>query len=65
LRQAGRSAFSQSSQRVITLRPGFDWDVRITMMPGVTVRVHDAYIAGERVFHAMLFGLMPLVNPQG
>lgn len=35
-----------SDQLVITRRPGFDWDGRVKMMPGLTVRVHDAYVAG-------------------
>ena len=54
-----------STQRVITQRPGFDWEARITMMPGLTVRVHDAYIAGEGILHASLFGLVSLVNLVG
>lgn len=54
-----------STQRVITQRPGFDWEGRIAMMPGLSVRVHDAYIAGEGVLHASLFGLVSLVNLRG
>lgn len=54
-----------STQRVITRHPGFDWEGRIEMMPGLTVRVHDAYIAGEGVLHATLFGLVSLVNLRG
>jgi len=54
-----------STQRVITQRPGFDWEGRIAMMPGLTVRVHDAYIAGEGILHASLFGLLSLVNLRG
>jgi hypothetical protein len=54
-----------STQRVVTQRPGFDWDARIAMMPGVTVRVHDAYIAGEGLLHAALFGLVPLAEVRG
>ena len=46
-----------SSQRVVTRRPGFDWDARIAMLPGVTVRVHDAYVNGEGMLHAALFGM--------
>jgi hypothetical protein len=41
-----------SDQKVVTQRPGFDWDGRVAMMPGVPVRVHDAYVAGEGVLHA-------------
>lgn len=54
-----------STQRVITQKPGFDWEGRIAMMPGLAVRVHDAYIAGEGILHASLFGLVSLVNLRG
>jgi hypothetical protein len=54
-----------STQRVIAQRPGFDWEARIEMMPGLTGRVHDAYIAGEGILHATLFGLVSLVNLRG
>jgi hypothetical protein len=54
-----------STQRVITQRPGFDWEGWIAMMPGLTVRVHDAYIAGEGMLHASLFGLVSLVDLRG
>jgi hypothetical protein len=51
-----------STQRVITRRPGFDWDARIARMPGVSVRVHDAYIAGRGTLQAAVFGLLSVVN---
>ena len=54
-----------STQRVIARRPGFDWEGRIQMIPGLTARVHDAYIAGEGVLQATLFGLVPLANLRG
>ena len=54
-----------SKQRVIVRRPGFDWDARIRMAPGVNVYVHDAYVAGEGILHAALFGLATLVNMRG
>ena len=54
-----------SIQRVITKRPGFDWEARIEMLPGVAARVHDAYISGEGLLHASLFGLMSIVNLRG
>jgi hypothetical protein len=54
-----------STQRVITQRPGFDWEGRIAMMPGLTVHVHDAYVAGDGILHASLFGLFSLVNLRG
>lgn len=54
-----------SDQMVVAQRPGFDWNGRIAMMPGLRVRVHDAYIAGEGLLHASLFGLFSLVNVCG
>jgi hypothetical protein len=54
-----------SDQKVVTQRPGFDWDGRVAMMPGVPVRVHDAYVAGEGVLHASLLGLFPVVDLRG
>jgi hypothetical protein len=54
-----------STQRFVTHRPGFDWDARIAMMPGISVRVHDAYVAGEGILHAALFGLVTLVDMRG
>ena len=54
-----------STQRVVTRRPGFDWDARVLMMPGLPVHVHDAYIAGEGLLHAAVFGLVSMVNQRG
>ena len=51
-----------STQRVVTQRPGFVWDGRITMLPGIAVRVHDAYVAGEGILHPALFGLVTLAD---
>ena len=54
-----------SKQRVIVQRPGFDWDARVRMMPGLVVRVHDAYVAGEGMLHAELFGLLTVADLRG
>ena len=51
-----------SQQRVITQRPGFDWDARVMMFPGVPVHVHDAYIAGTGLLHGAVLGLLTVVN---
>ncbi len=51
-----------SQQRVITQRPGFDWDARVMMFPGVPVHVHDAYIAGAGLLHGAVLGLLSVVN---
>jgi hypothetical protein len=55
----------KSTQRVVTQRPGFAWEGRIRMLPGLSVRVHDAYIAEEGILHASLFGLVSLVSLRG
>ena len=54
-----------STQLVVTRRPGFDWDGRISMLPGLPVRVHDAYVAGEGILHATLLGLITLADLRG
>ena len=54
-----------STQRVVTQRPGFDWEARIEMMPGLAARVHDAYIVGEGILQASLFGLISLASLRG
>jgi hypothetical protein len=54
-----------SEQQVITQHPGFDWNGRVVMLPGIPVLVHDAFIAGEGILNAALFGLFSLVNLRG
>src|SRR4030042_3774290 len=54
-----------STQRVGTHRPGFDWDGRVAMMPGLPVRVHDAYVAGEGILHASVLGLVSVAKLRG
>lgn len=49
-------------QRVVTQRPGYFWDARIMMFPGVAVRVRDAYVAGEGILQAAVLGLFPVAN---
>jgi hypothetical protein len=36
-----------SDQKVVARPPGFDWDGRVAMMPGLPVRVHDAYVGAK------------------
>src|SRR4028118_1166141 len=54
-----------SDQVVVTQRPGFGWDGHVAMIPGVPVRVHDAYVAGEGILQASLLGLFPVVDMRG
>lgn len=52
----------QSDQMVTTRRPGFDWNARIALIPGVPALAHDAYVAGEGILRVSLLGLVPLVE---
>ena len=54
-----------SRQRVTTRRPGFLWDARIAMLPGLTVRVVDSYIVGSGLLRAALQGLVTMADMQG
>lgn len=54
-----------SLQRVTTRRPGFLWDARISMLPGVAVRVVDSYIAGNGLLKASIQGLFTMADMQG
>jgi len=54
-----------SRQRVVTRSPGFVWDRTVAMLPGLPVRVHDAYIAGEGILHPAILGRFTLVDLRG
>ena len=54
-----------SRQRVVTRRPGFVWDGKVAMLPGLNVRVHDAYVAGEGMLHPAILGVFPLIDVRG
>ncbi len=54
-----------SRQRVVTRRPGFLWDAKIAMLPGVTVHVVDSYIAGKGLLRAAIQGLFTMADIQG
>jgi hypothetical protein len=51
-----------ASQRVVTRRPGFGWNARIAMIPGMPVFVQDAYVGGEGILRVALFGLFTKAN---
>lgn len=42
--------------------PGFLWNARISMLPGVTVRVVDSYIVGSGLLHAAVQGLVTMAD---
>jgi hypothetical protein len=52
----------RSTQRVVPRRPGFLWDARISMTPGLTVFVRDAYVAGRGILRAKLFGFLTVME---
>ena len=51
-----------STQRAATQRPGFVWDGAVMMLPGLPVRVHDAYVAGEGRLHPAVLGWWSLAK---
>lgn len=51
-----------SRQRVITRRPGFVWNGRVWMAPGLAVHVHDAYVNGEGILEPAILGLFTLIK---
>lgn len=55
----------KSHQRVSTRRPGFLWNARIALLPGLHVRVVDSYIAGLGGLHAAVQGLFTVAQLQG
>ena len=54
-----------SRQRVVTHRPGFLWDAKIRLLPGVTVRVADSDIAGLGLLQAAVQGLFTVADMRG
>jgi hypothetical protein len=54
----------RSTQRVVIDRPGLVWNGCIDVLPGVPVRVHDVYLAGEGLLRASLIGLVPMAHQQ-
>lgn len=62
---AERWAPFTSTQRVSVRRPGFVWDAKMRLLPGLPARVHDAYVAGEGILHGTLLGLITLVEMRG
>lgn len=74
IRQEGLINLSENGERwapfsaeQVTLlgEPGFDWDARVRMAPGVTVFVRDSYAAGEGLTEARVFGLWRVAGLSG
>jgi len=54
-----------SEQRVLTRRPGFVWNARMALVPGIAIFVHDAYVAGVGTLHPAVLGLFSLTHQSG
>ena len=54
-----------SMQRAVIHRPGFLWNGRVAMLPGLAAHVHDSYIAGTGGLHAAMLGLFTVAEVQG
>ncbi|CAM2064475.1 DUF6544 domain-containing protein [Sulfidibacter corallicola] len=51
-----------ATQRITTRRPGFVWDARVRMGPGLDVHVWDAYLDGEGILTGKVLGLATVVH---
>ena len=49
-------------QTYSTSRPGFVWDARISMLPGVHAYVRDSYILGKGAMTGAVLGVFPLMD---
>jgi len=74
MRHEGRFNMSESGERwkpftseqwVAPHRPGFVWNGRVAVLPGLPARVHDAYVGGEGILHATLLGLVSVADERG
>lgn len=54
-----------ATQHFVIARPGFVWNAKITMFPGVRVHVVDAFIAGRGLLRPALLGLFDMGTLQG
>lgn len=52
----------RSVQHFSTDPPGFVWDARIRMAPGVTARIRDSYFLGDGVMEGRLNGVLKVVD---
>lgn len=54
-----------AAQNFTTERPGFVWNAKIMLFPGVPVRVVDAFVAGEGLLRPSILGLYGLGTLHG
>lgn len=65
LRKGGRFTRTVAWQVVALGRAGFLWDARQSMGPVQHLRVIDAYVGGEGILEARLFGTVPVARMSG
>jgi hypothetical protein len=54
-----------SRQRIVARRAGFLWDARVSVLPGVEVRIVDGYIAGMGLLQAAVLGFFTVADVRG
>jgi hypothetical protein len=54
-----------SQQQVVTRKPGFLWDARVAMFPGMPAHVEDSYIAGHGRLMAKVLGWFTVAQSEG
>jgi hypothetical protein len=52
----------EAVQHIVTAPPGFVWDARIRMAPGVTVKVRDSFVDGTGSMLGKALGLFTVVR---
>jgi hypothetical protein len=55
----------EAKQTYHTHPPGFVWDARIRMAPGLNVLVRDEFVRGAGSMRGAVLGIVPVVNVQG
>ena len=54
------------AEQTVGVNPAvFVWDARMAMVPGIDIRVRDAFAAGRGFMHASILALVPLVAAEG
>jgi hypothetical protein len=52
-------------QEFVPGAPGFVWNARIAMFPGIPVYVRDSFVGGRASMRGAIFGLIPVVTADG
>ncbi len=61
----GHPGYRRADQLVGAGQPGFVWDARMRMAPGMSIFVRDAYVDGEGLLTASLLGLWTVADQAG